>query len=505
MIDILFVHTNASTKIYQGLAENHAAIEPPIWAAMLANSVRSQGHDVQILDAEAERIDYIETAKRAIDFKARIVCFVVYGQQPSASTQNMEGACLTASEFKKLNPDSFVVFVGAHVAALPKETMIAHDFIDAVCQNEGVYTLRDLLLISNLNDELFLGRVKGLVFRNFNNEIVVNEPSIIVSSRNLEVDLPGMAWDLLPPFKKYRTAGWHSWSNKSEKEPFAALYTSLGCPYRCSFCMINIINRTDQGENISAADSNKFRHWSPEFIIKQFDYFAQQGVKNIKIADELFVLKPRHFMTICKMIKERGYEFNIWAYSRVDTCKPEYLDALYGAGVRWLGLGIENPDEVLRREAHKDGFVDVKIKDVIARIENAGIGVGANYIFGLPNDTLQTMQNTLNFAIDRSTDMVNFYSAMAYPGSPLYLEAKKEGKELPETYSGYSQHSYDSLNLSNGNLTSAEIQKFRDYAWNKYHTNPKYLDQLEKNFGLASRKELEATTKVKLKRKLLGD
>ncbi len=177
MIDILFVHSNASGKIYQGLAASHAAIEPPIWAAMLANSARSQGHDAQILDAEAERIDYIETAKRIGDYKAKIVCFVVYGQQPSASTQNMEGACLTASEFKDLNPESFVVFVGAHVAALPSQTMHSHSFIDAVCQNEGVYTLRDLLAVSNLKDEFILGRVKGLVFRNFQKQVIIISPS----------------------------------------------------------------------------------------------------------------------------------------------------------------------------------------------------------------------------------------------------------------------------------------------------------------------------------------
>jgi anaerobic magnesium-protoporphyrin IX monomethyl ester cyclase len=505
MIDILYVHSNASTKIYQGLAENHAAIEPPIWAAMLANSARSNGYDAQILDAEAEKIDYLEAAKRIGDYQARIVCFVVYGQQPSASSQNMDGACLTASEFKNLHPDSFVVFVGAHVAALPAETMQAHSFIDALCQNEGVYTLRDLLAVTNLKDEFLLARVDGLVFRNYLKQPIFNDPSLIVPSSKLEIDLPGMAWDLLPSLSKYRTAGWHSWSNNSNKEPFAALYTSLGCPYRCSFCMINIINRTDQSENITAADSNKFRHWSPEFIIKQFDYFASQGVKNIKIADELFVLKPRHFMKICEMIKERRYDFNIWAYSRVDTCKPEYLDALYSAGIRWLGLGIENPDEVLRKEAHKDGFVDVKIKDVINRIESAGIGVGANYIFGLPNDTMQSMQNTLDFAIENSTDMANFYSAMAYPGSPLYLEAKKDGIDLPSGYSGYSQHSYDTLNMSNENLTSAQILEFRDMAWNKYHTNPKYVSQLERKFGIAAKHELEKTTKVALKRKLLGD
>ena len=84
--------------------------------------------------------------------------------------------------------------------------------------------------------------------------------------------------------------------------------------------MINIINRTDSGESITSENSNLFRWWSPDFIIKQFDHFAASGVKNIKIADELFVLNPRHFEAICDLIIEREYEFNIWAYSRVDTC-----------------------------------------------------------------------------------------------------------------------------------------------------------------------------------------
>ena len=57
------------------------------------------------------------------------------------------------------------------------------------------------------------------------------------------------------------------------------------------------------------------RWWSPDFVIKQFDYFAEQGVTNIKIADELFVLNPNHFLAICKLII-RGYSFNIWAYSK---------------------------------------------------------------------------------------------------------------------------------------------------------------------------------------------
>ena len=120
-------------------------------------------------------------------------------------------------------------------------------------------------------------------------------------------------------------------------------------------------------------------------------------------------------------------------------------------------------------------------------------------------DTEESMRDTLNFALENMTEMVNFYCAMAYPGSPLYLMAKEKGWQLPEEYSGYSQHSYETLNLSNDHLTSAQILDFRDKAWEKYHTNQDYLKLLESRFGEKARKDVEASTKIKLKRKLLGD
>tara|TARA_B100001057_G_scaffold225449_1_gene225816 strand:- start:5228 stop:6754 length:1527 start_codon:yes stop_codon:yes gene_type:complete len=504
-LDILFIHPNASKKIYQGLSNEHSAIEPPIWAGMLANHCRGKNFNVKILDCEVERLDYISSAKEINNFNPRVACFVVYGQQPSASSQNMEGAIATSEELKNLNPNIKTLFVGGHISALPRETLENERSIDIIALNEGVYAISNLLKVDDLNDDKILKKIKGIGFRNQENFIEINQAEIIVPKKLLDTDLPGIAWDLLPSLKMYRTAGWHSWSNNSDKQPFAALYTSLGCPYTCSFCMINIINRTNNSEDISSKDSNIFRWWTPEFIIKQFDYFAKQGVKNIKIADELFVLNPNHFMKICDMIIERKYDFNIWAYSRIDTCKPQYLEKLKKAGVNWLGLGIENPSSIIRKEVHKDAFKNVKIIDIINSMRDAGIYVAANYIFGLPEETKESLEFTYNFAEETNTEMVNFYSAMAYPGSPLHLEARKNRIKLPSTYSGYSQHSYDTQNLPSQNLSAAEILSFRDKAWDKYHTNPKYLKLLENKFGMNAVNNLKNTTKIKLKRKLLGD
>ena len=108
--DILFVHPNASKVIYQDLAKKNSAIEPPIWAGMLANSVRGNGFSPEILDAEVLGLNYESCAKVALEFKARVICFVVYGQQPSASSQNMEGAVATAELIKELSSNEFYCF-----------------------------------------------------------------------------------------------------------------------------------------------------------------------------------------------------------------------------------------------------------------------------------------------------------------------------------------------------------------------------------------------------------
>ena len=94
---------------------------------------------------------------------------------------------------------------------------------------------------------------------------------------------------------------------------------------------------------------------------------------------------------------------------------------------------------------------------------------------------------------------------MAYPGSPLHLDAKRRRMKLPSTYSGYSQHSYDTENLPSNNLPAKSILKFRDNAWIKYHKNSKYLSLIKRKFGEKAVENIKNMTKIKLKRKLLGD
>jgi radical SAM superfamily enzyme YgiQ (UPF0313 family) len=229
------------------------------------------------------------------------------------------------------------------------------------------------------------------------------------------------------------------------------------------------------------------------------------GIKNVKIADEMFVLYKQHFMKLCDLLIERQYNFNIWAYARIDTVKESYLDTLKKAGVNWLALGIESGNTVVRKDVVKGRFTEVNIRDLVRKIQDYDINVIGNYIFGLPEDTVETMQDTLDLSIELNCEFANYYSAMAYPGSKLFLDALKEGWELPDEHVGYSQHSYETKPLPTKHISAAEVLKFRDEAFLKYYKNSDYLDMIEDKFSLETRREIEKMTEIKLKRKLLGD
>jgi len=499
MIDIIFIHPNASQKIYQGLSKSLSAIEPPIWAGLLAGHCLKNGFSVNLLDCEAEQINIDQAADIINSVNPRIACFCVYGQQPSASTQNMEGAVELSSLLNKKYPHIKILFVGAHVAAAPVITMALHPEIDFVCQNEGVYTILKLLK-TDMNSEHDLSLVDGLGYR-MGDLVFRNRPSDVVPQRKMQDDLPGVAWELFT-MKKYRTSLWHSYTNDCCRGDFASIYTSLGCPFGCYFCMINIINRTN---GIYANESRMLRRWPVSSVMDQLDKLADMGMKNLKIADEMFVLNPNHFLEICKQIIRRKHKFNIWCYARIDTVKREYLDIMKKAGINWIGLGIESGAQKVRDDVIKGQFERVDIRQVVKDIDNSGINVAANYIFGLPEDDISSMQDTLDLAFELNTPMANFYSAMAYPGSPLYGKALENGWELPGSYLGYSQHSYECQPLPTKYVSAREVLKFRDDAWKKYHNRSKYLDLIKNKFGDKAKEETINSMNIKLKRKLLND
>jgi anaerobic magnesium-protoporphyrin IX monomethyl ester cyclase len=509
-MDVLFINPASQKQIYQDLAKKYTAVEPPTWGLLLAESCRSVGYKVGLLDACAEGLSYEQILEKVNDLSPRLLCFVVYGTNVNAGTTNMSGATELSNYIKEAGIQTPIAYVGSHVQALPYESLEKEDSIDIIFTNEGVYALRNLLKEERIDIDR-LDHIRGIAFRKDGKPFLTPPESVVPQSR-MDIDLPGYAWDLLPykerPFDLYRAPMWHAEYDEDKRTPYAALQTSLGCRFACEFCMINIINRNDNDPIGVAGNYSGMRYWSPEFIIKEFDKLVAMGVHTIRIVDEMFLLNPKYYVPLCEKIIERGYgdKLRMWAYSRVDTIKkPGILELVRKAGIKWLCLGIESSDKKIRLEISKGKFEDVDIRDVVQKVHGADIEIMGNYMFGLPGDNFESMQKTLDLSMELCTVGWNAYAAMPLPGSQLYKDALDAGHKLPEDYAGYSFHAYNTQPLPTEHLTPEEVLKFRDEAWLKYHTYEPFLDKVENKFGKTPRENIEKMTKVTLKRRILGD
>ena len=483
MFDAVIIHAGAQHGIYGPLSANLTAVEPPTWARMISGWLRDNGFTINILDQEAERVTTEAVATFVRGAKARLVVIVVAGHQPSASTQQMTESGLIARTIKGIDPDQKIIMIGNHPSALPIQTL-EEEAVDFVCDGEGPLTIQGLLNNDSLES------IPGLIWWS-GSDVICNKTADLIPIDELHGDV----WDLLP-MKAYRAHQWQCFGNLSARQPYASIYTTLGCPHSCKFCMINVFQH-----------GNKYRMRNPIKVVDQIEtLYYDYGVSTIKIADEMFVLAENHYTAICHEIIKRGLgdKINFWAYSRVDTVRSDKLALLRAAGVRWLALGIESASEYVRDGAQKR-LKENDILKVVRAIQAADINVIGNFIVGLPDDDLVSMQATLNLALELNCEFANFYSAMAYPGSPLYNEAKAKNWTLPASWRGYSQHNDDCRPLDTRHVSAAAVLKFRDEAFNIYFSNPVYQKMIASKFGLETLEHVRRMCVYKLDRRLVRE
>ncbi len=494
-VDVLFIHPSDQKGPYQELAGEFTAIATPAWTLLIANYLRSAGHSVAVFDCNIHGWNQDSANEVLSKFSPQLVVMMVYGHNPSASTQTMPAARRISSDLKSFNGDLPIALGGIHPSALPERTLIEED-IDYVIHGEGPYTLKALVEV--YKGEGALQSVPGLWYRDNDGQILSNAAADII--QDLDRELPNYGWDLLPDLTNYRAHNMHCFqdfadSKKTDfsdiRSPYVSLNTSLGCPYSCSYCCINTI-----------FGKSGIRYWSIDTVIGWIDELVvKYGVRNFRFDDELFILSPKRVEAFCDKVIERGYDLNIWVYGRVDTIRESLLGKMKQAGINWICLGIESGNEQVRNGVNKS--IKRDIGDIVRSIQSHDIYVLGNYMFGMPGDNLSTMQQTLDLALELNCEFSNFYSVMAYPGSELYRLVLGNAEGLPDSWEGFSQLGYDTYPLPGDNLSSAQILEFRDKAVIKAFTNQKYAAMIGRRFGVSVNEHLERMLKHKLKRKIL--
>ena len=484
-LDLLLINPGAREQVYGKLGVSLSGIEPPLWCGLIAGFIREKGYSVKILDAEAENFFPQRVADKIAEQNPLLAAVIVLGSNPSAaSTPKMTAAGKILRFLKTTAPEIKTLLAGLHPSALPERTLIEED-VDFVCQGEGFHTILDLLKLLKSKTEPHNFKIDGLWYKN-KGKIISNPISSPI--KNLD-ELPFAAWDLLP-MEKYRAHNWHCFNNLHDRGHYGVIYTSLGCPFTCNYCNIHALY-----------GQPGIRYRSPEKVVEEIDLLVNTyHVKNLKIIDELFVLNEERVTKICDLIIKRDYSLNIWVYARVDTVHESLMKKMKSAGINWLAFGIESASKTVRDGVTKR-FSQETIKKAIGITRSADINIMGNFIFGLPDDTLQTMQETLDLAKELNLEYINFYTAMAYPGSKLYFEAIQQGIKLPEHWHGFAQYGEDTLPMPTKYLSSAEVLRFRDRAFNEYLSNPPYLEMIQKKFGIEVKEHIKEMLSYSIRRK----
>jgi len=269
----------------------------------------------------------------------------------------------------KKRTDAIVVMGGSHASAVP-ESLLASPHVDYVIRGEGERTLVELLRY--LKGEQPIDCVPNLAYKS-RGEIVLNP-----ISDNFPVDdlpFPDLS-DLLP--SNYTLAG----------KPMTFMITSRSCPHKCSFCSVHTTFGTD------------YRRRSLENVLEEIELRYRQGFRVIDFEDDNLTFYKSTFKELCRRLIDRfpNREMEFVAMNGISylSLDGELLELMHQAGFSHLNLALVSSDKTVRETTKRPHTLDAYLK-VVYKAHDLGFKIVSYQILGLPNETLDSMIQTLAF------------------------------------------------------------------------------------------------------------
>lgn len=419
-------------------------IIPPLGLAYIAAVVEQNNYDVEIIDCSLG-MTHAELEAALTIKSPDVVGF-------TATTPSIMSAIKAAQNVRRTLPNTITVIGGAHVTALPKETLEYTDAFDVGVIGEGEITFLELLREIEKGDKINLENVAGLVYKK--NEIVrVTKPRAFIQDLD---KIPHPARHLLPPLSEY-----HPTPASTRKLPQGVLMTSRGCPMKCTFC--------DRG-----VFGNRYRMRSAENVISEIeDLIDVHGVKELKFFDDVFTLNKKRVYTIFDEMKQRGIDIGWSCLTSVKMINKELLERMKKAGCWQVLYGLESGDQRMLDLLKKRVTVEQNAQ-AVQTAHSLGLRVRADYILGTPGDSLESMEATLQFAIRMNTDTAHFNKFTPYPGSELYETLVSQGYHWD--FSEYhSQLDHSAIMYIPESISEENYRKFLDTSYRRYYLRTGYI------------------------------
>jgi radical SAM superfamily enzyme YgiQ (UPF0313 family) len=412
-----------------------ASCYPALGLAYIAAVLEENGHEVRFIDMHAENWSVKETVlKIKNDPEYAGLDFVGI----TATTPLITCALKLAKYIKKIDSDINVVLGGVHPSVLPDE-VLSDDNVDFVVREEGEMTFRELVAGKEPEEILGLSFKKG-------KNAVHNSPRPYIE--NLD-DLPIPAYHLMP-IGKYRPA-----VGSYKRLPSMSIFATRGCPGRCTFC-----HRAFKG----VIRTRSARRIVDEIKVLQNDY----GIREISFYDDTFTAKKDNVREFCSIVLKEKIDITWSCFTRVNYIDKDTFALMKKAGCHHVMFGVESGNQHILDKMNKMITLD-QIRKGVRILKELGLETRAAYILGALEETPETMQQTLDFALELDTDYAQFNIMTAYPGTEVWNEAKKEGWLRIDNY----DYSVSDFTMKLPTVSNEEIFQMYKKAHRRYYMRPR--------------------------------
>ncbi len=391
----------------------------------LAGALLAAGYDdVTLFDAEVED----ETVATHL---ARETYDVVGISSPTPLIYEAWEAAAKAKE-----QGAITILGGPHLTLMPDESM-GRPEVDLVVRGEAEETLVEIVQALGASDSAPSrfpearfpdepwSAIPGLTYRNLSGEIVHNP------LRRLRKDVENIPWPAYHLFKIERYTNLQPLTDGLD--PHARSYTlvtSRGCPYQCIYCSKPITG-------------NSWRDRPPQDVVAEWRYLVREmGATEIGITDDVWNMNLDRAKEICRLLIAEGLTEVPWVTvhgMRADRTDAELLHLMKKAGCKRVGFGVESGNQAVLDSIKKRQTLD-DVRRAFKGAKAAGLQTMGFFIFGLPADTEETMEDTIRFALELDPDLANFMLAAPYPGTELWDIARRDGRLFSTDWRDYAIH-----------------------------------------------------------------
>jgi hopanoid biosynthesis associated radical SAM protein HpnJ len=391
--------------------------------------------DSLVLDAPAEGLSVAATVARAKDFDL----IVIY-----TSTASLKYDVRTAELMKAQNPNALLGMVGPHPSVLPEETLKTSRALDFVVRREFDFAVKELA------EGVPMARVEGLSWRD--GDAIRHNPD-----RPLIEDL-----DSLPFVTRIykRDLDIHRYHIPYLLDPYVSIYSGRGCPARCIYCLWP---QTFTGHRYRVRSAGNVAEEMREAA------GAFPEAKEFFFDDDTFTADPDRAEEIARLIKPLGLT---WSCTARATTPRRTIAAMHEAGLRLVVTGFETGNAEILRNIKKGVTLD-QARAFARSCKEIGVKIHGAFILGLPEESKQSINDSIKFACEIDPDTIQVSLASPYPGTELYRLCQEKGyfADTPLV----SEHGWQMCAVSYPGLSHIEIFQEVERFYKRFYYRPRFM------------------------------